>query len=212
MLRQHAGWPEARVVRGLVQEAQRCVPNAVNALLGALRPALVAFFSRRLSNDVAEDLTQSALLRIAGALPRIDPERADSYVSTVARNLLRTAYRRRAIDQRRHSDTELSSLISDSQPIEAVAEYKELARAVHRVVRTDLPEPLAEVMLSLLHGETTSEIGERLGLSPITVRTRLLRARTIIRQELRSYLSPQTNREPREGPDPRSDERQSAPG
>ena len=100
MLRQHAGWPEAQVLRGLVQEAQRGVPNAVNALLGALRPALVAFFSRRLSNDVAEDLAQGALLRIAGALPRIDPERADSYVSTVARNLLRTAYRRRAIDQR----------------------------------------------------------------------------------------------------------------
>jgi RNA polymerase sigma-70 factor (ECF subfamily) len=212
MLRQHSGGPEARVLRGLVQEAQRGVPNAVNDLLGALRPPMVAFFSRRLSNDVAEDLAQSALLRIAGALPRIDPERADSYVSTVARNLLRTAYRGRAIDQRRHLDTELSSLISDSQPIEAAAEYKELVRAVHRVVRTGLPEPLAEIMLSLLHGETTSEIADRLGLSPITVRTRLLRARTIMRQELRSYLSPQTNRKRPEGSDPRSDDRKSAPG
>ena len=209
---QHGGWPEARVLRGLVQEAQRGVPNAVNALLAALRPALVAFFSRRLSNDVAEDLAQSALLRIAGALPRIDPERADSYVSTVARNVLRTAYRRRVIDQRRHSDTELSSLISDTEPIEAWAEYKEFARAVQRVVRTGLPEPLAEVILSLLHGETTSEIAERLGLSPITVRTRLLRARAILRRELRSYMLPQPNREPRKGPDARSDDRQSSPG
>lgn len=212
MLRQHAGWPEAQELRGLVQEAQRGVPNAVNALLGALRPALVAFFSRRLSNDVAEDLAQGALLRIAGALPRIDPERADSYVSTVARNLLRTAYRRRAVDQRRHSDTELSSLTSDSQPIEAAAEYKEFARAVHRVVRTGLPEPLAEIMLSLLHGETTSEIAERLGLSPITVRTRLLRARAMLRQELRCYLSPLPKREPRTGTDDCADDRQSAPG
>jgi RNA polymerase sigma-70 factor (ECF subfamily) len=183
----------------------------LNALLAALRPPLVTFFSRRLSSDVAEDLAQSALLRVAGALPRIDPERADSYVSTVARNLLRTTYRRHAIDRRRQSDTELSSLISDSQPIEAAAEYEELARAVHRVVRAALPESLAEVVLSLLHGETTSEIAERLGLSPITVRTRLMRARTILRQELRSYLPPQAKREQRRGPDPRADDLQSAP-
>jgi RNA polymerase sigma factor (sigma-70 family) len=209
---QHGGWPEARVLRGLVQEAQRGIPNAVNALLAALRPALVAFFSRRLSNDVAEDFAQSALLRIAGALPRIDPERADSYVSTVARNLLRTAYRRRVIDQRRHSDTELSSLISDTEPIEAWAEYKEFARAVQRVVRTGLPEPLAEVILSLLHGETTSEIAERLGLSPITVRTRLLRARAILRRELLPYMPGQASRECRNGAERRTDGLQSAPG
>lgn len=212
MVQQHTGWPEARVLRGLVREAQRGVPNALNVLLAALRPALVAFFSRRLSNDTAEDLAQSALLRIAGALPRIDPERADSYVSTVARNLLRTAYRRRVIDRRRHNDTELSSLICDSQPIEAGAEYEELARAVHRVIHTGLPEPLADVVLSLLHGETSTEIAERLRVSPITVRTRLLRARAILREELRAYVPPQGHRESRSSAESHADGVQSAPG
>ena len=212
MLQQQGGWPKACVLRGLVQEAQRGVPGSLNALLAALRPALVAFFARRLSNDAAEDLAQNALLRIAGALPRIDPERADSYVSTVARNLLRTGYRRRAIELRRDGDAKLSSLVSDSESLEAQAEYEEFARAVHRVIRTGLPQPLAEVVLSLLHGETTSEIAERLRVSPITVRTRLMRARTILREELRVYMPPQGNRQTRVVPESRADGPQMAPG
>ena len=212
MVQQQARWPEAGVLRGLVEEAQQGVPNALNALLAALRPALVAFFSRRLSRDGAEDLAQNALLRIAGALPRIDPERADSYVSTVARNLLRTAYRRRAIDRRRQGDIELSALICDSEPIAAQAEYEEFARALLRVIRTGLPEPLAEVILSLHHGETTAEIAERLGVSQITVRTRLMRARAILREELRAYVSPPGHRQSRGARETHADGLRSAPG
>jgi RNA polymerase sigma-70 factor (ECF subfamily) len=188
MVQQHVGWPDARAIGNLVRVAQQGVPDAINALLAALRPGLVAFFSKRLSDDVAEDLAQCALMRIAGALRRIDPERADAYVSTVARNLLRTAYRRRLIERRRRADVELADLVTHHEAIDVRAEYEELTRAVHRVARADLPEPLADVVLSLLHGETTSEIAQRLAVSPITVRTRLLRARAILRQELQGYV------------------------
>jgi DNA-directed RNA polymerase specialized sigma24 family protein len=89
-------WPAQETLGQLVREAQQDGADALNRLLGTLRPALVTFFDLRLPSDQTEDLTQLALMRIAKALPRIDPERADSYTITVARNLLRTAYRERA--------------------------------------------------------------------------------------------------------------------
>lgn len=187
-MQQHRTWPEPQGLASLVREAQRGSDRALEALLTALRPALVAFFASRLSRDAAEDLAQYALVRIAGALRRIDPERADAYVSTVARNLLRTAYRRRAIERRRHVPLELAELVTSSDAIDLDSEYQELVRAVHRVAREGLPTSLSDVVLSLLRGETTSEIAERLAVSPVTVRTRLLRARALLRRDLRGYL------------------------
>lgn len=101
-------WPDAERIAFLVREAQRDVPGALDRLLATLRPPLVAFFSDRLSHELAEDSTQNELWRIARALRRIDPERADAYVATVARNLLRSAHRRGAIDGRRRADVALA--------------------------------------------------------------------------------------------------------
>src|SRR5438105_3274410 len=110
MLRETTKWPDATTIEALVREAQRDAPRSLGKLLAALRSPLVDFFSRRLTADMAEDLAQAALVRIAGALSRIDPERADAYVSTVARNLLRSAYRRRAIDRERHAEADLTDI------------------------------------------------------------------------------------------------------
>src|SRR5256884_3992133 len=128
-----SAWPASEILGQLVREAQRDGPDALNRLLATLRPVLVRFFERRLPSEMTEDLAQLALMRIAKALRRIDPERADSYIITVARNLLRSAYRQRARDVRRYSPVgaELAATIpaSDSQ-----AEYEELVLAVHRTV------------------------------------------------------------------------------
>jgi RNA polymerase sigma factor (sigma-70 family) len=188
MLQQPILWPDGTVLASLVREAQRDAPGALDALLAALRPALVGFFSRRLASEFAEDLTQSALLRVTGALGRIDPERADAYLATVARNLLRTAYRRRAIDAHRRVDADLDDVPVDSAGADARIEYEELILAVHRVVAGKLPPELAEIIRALLRGDTPAEIAARQAVSPVTVRTRLMRARAILRKELSSYL------------------------
>jgi len=47
---------------------------------------------------------------------------------------------------------------------------------------------LQEVVLGLLRGETPEGTAVRLRLNPVTVRTRLARARAILRRELRPYL------------------------
>ncbi len=182
-------WPDAERIALLVREAQREMPGALDRLLDTLRPALVAFFSNRLPHELAEDATQNALSRVARALRRIDPERADAYVATVARNLFRTAHRRRAIDYRRHADIDLADVLEEHrQAPDERAEYEELVRAVHGVVAAKLSPPLAEIIRGLIRGETPTEIALRQGVSAVTVRTRLMRARMILRRELRIFL------------------------
>ena len=189
MLRETTKWPDATTIEAFVREAQRDAPGSLGRLLAALRPPLVDFFSRRLAADVAEDLAQAALVRIAGALSRVDPERADAYVSTVARNLLRTAYRRRAIDRERYAEADLTDIPLTTRDAHQRAEYEELLLAVHRVIAAKLPPDLAEIIRALLRGETPAEIAERQAVSPVTVRTRLMRARSVLRAELGSYLT-----------------------
>src|SRR6266567_8900031 len=152
-------WPASEMLSQLVREAQRDGPDALNRLLVTLRPALVAFFERRLPSDQTEDLAQLALMRIARALRRIDPERADSYTITVARNLLRTAYRERARDLRRYVTVgaELASVVP---PPDSQAEYEELVLAVHHAVVTKLPRPLREIVDGLLADQSPLQIAD----------------------------------------------------
>lgn len=181
-------WPTAETVERLVSEAQSGSAASVDALLSALRPPLVCFFARRLSDDDAEDLAQAALLRINRALPSIEPNRGDRFIVTIACNLVRTAYARRARDQRRWAPEELADTAVRTTAADRHAEFEELAREVHRICAAEMSSKLQEVMLGLLRGETPEETAERLQLNAVTVRTRLVRARAILRRELRPYI------------------------
>lgn len=181
-------WPTTEVVARLVADAQSGSATTVDALLCALRPPLLGFFERRLSRDEAEDLAQAALLRVVRALPTIEPERADRFIVTIACNLVRTAYTRRARDQRRWMPEELADTVERADGADRYAEFQELAREVHRICATEMSAKLQEVMLGLLRGETPEETAARLNLNPVTVRTRLVRARAILRRELRPYI------------------------
>jgi len=174
----------------LLDRVQQGDPRARDDLLIALRPPLLAFFSYRLPQDVAEDLTQIALIRITRAIPRIDPLRADRYVTTVARNVLRTAYRRHAASSMRFVGEPWVDRAASREALDLDLEYRELAEAVQRASADSLPPPLARIVLGLLRGETTAEIAADQGVSPITIRTRLLRARATLRRELRVFLEP----------------------
>jgi RNA polymerase sigma factor (sigma-70 family) len=181
-------WPSLDLLSRLVRAVHHDEARAMDELLAALRPSLTAFFARRLSDDVADDLAQLALIRISGAVERIDPERADAYISTVARNLLRTAYRASARDRAREGSTNADDLPTSWPGVDVGIEYAELTVAVHRACMTKLGPGLREVAVGLLHGETPAEIADALHISPVTVRTRMMRARTILRSELAPYL------------------------
>lgn len=182
-------WPPAEVLTRLVRDAQGIRPDKVDELLSVLRPALVVFFSRYREVD-ADDLAQRACVRIVGALPRIDGERADAYISTVARNLLRTAYRAAARNRFRSSEVDTNVLPSSAPAADKQVEYEELVAAVHRACFASLKPDLRDVVIGLLHGDTHAEIANTLQINPTTVRTRLMRVRAILRTQLAAYLDP----------------------
>ena len=192
MLHPHTPWPTPDTLTRLVVEAQRGPASAVNALLAALLPALVSYYARRIDGDLADDLAQAALLRIHGALPGIEPERADAFIATVARNVLRTGYAQRGRALRRWAPEQFAEDEAASTVVDHHLEYWELARAVHEAANSALTPQQREIVLGLLRDESPAEIAVRLNISPITVRTRLQRARAVLRRELWSYLGNDT--------------------
>lgn len=181
------GWPSARELSALVHRARGEDPAGMEELLSLLRPSLLWFFGRRLSPDAAEDLTQLALVRVGSAIRRIDPERADVYISTVARNLLRTAYRAELKSRAREGQDDPADLMSSDPPVDLRVEYDELLQAVHRTCMGMRPG-LREVAEGIVRGDSAAQIAHRLQISPITVRTRLMRVRAIFRSELSGHF------------------------
>src|SRR5262245_39942932 len=187
MLPASCRWPAPDILNELVRGARRD-SGGVEALLAAVRPALHAFFRHRTDADAAEDLTQLSLLRIAGAVARIDPERADSYLSAVARNLLRTSYRMRARDRRRTSTLTDAIEVADDDVADRGAEYADLAHAVHDACLAIEQPALRDIALGVLRGHSATELANEFDISPITVRTRLMRVRSSLRRQLAPYL------------------------
>lgn len=170
----------------LVQSAQRDQDPALDTLLAAARPSLLHYFRRRLPADDAEDLTQLALLRITRALPRIEPERASAFIGTIAHNLLRTTQRRIARDAKRFASNAVLDTIATTSSDEE-SEQLEFIAALRQVSITMLPRELGDIILALLNGQSHAEIAALQGVRPVTVRTRLVRAREILRRELRQF-------------------------
>jgi RNA polymerase sigma factor (sigma-70 family) len=188
MLHASFTWPPADVLSRLVERARSGLSSDLDALLVALRPPLLAFFQRRQPSDVAEDLTQLALIRISGAVDRIDPQRADSYLSTVARNLLRTAYKVTARDKGRDGASDPADLPTRTSPADSAVEYEDLVRAIHHACVTKLAPGLRDVAVRLLDGDSPADVASALHISPVTVRTRMMRVRRVLRTELVAYV------------------------
>jgi RNA polymerase sigma factor (sigma-70 family) len=168
----------------LVTAAQQDETRALDRLLSTVRPALFSYFARRVPDDLADDLAQIALIRIVKALPRIDPKRASGFIGTIGQNLLRTAFRRQARDARRVAASitpdELESGVTADQEVD----LQDLLDAVMRASSRTLTDELRDVVTALLRGQDRAAIAATQGISQITVRTRLMRARVILREEL----------------------------
>ena len=168
----------------LVTAAQQDETRALDKLLSTVRPALFSYFARRVPDDLADDLAQVALIRIVKALPRIDPKRASGFIGTIGQNLLRTAFRRQARDARRVAPSitpdELESGVTADQEVD----LQDLLDAVMRASSRTLTHELRDVVTALLRGQDRAAIAATQGISQITVRTRLMRARMILREEL----------------------------
>lgn len=159
-----------------------------HALSQRFRPALIAFFLRRIGNhSEAEDLTQEVLLRVAQHGASIDASRPDAYVFQIAANLLRDRGRRqqvRAAYQAGMGATE-ATWVEERDP-DRVLQAKESLTAVLEALR-ELPERTRTVfVLFRLENMKQREIADMLGISVRTVEQHVVRASVHLRDAFRS--------------------------
>jgi len=159
-------------------EGARPPAISIEALTERYRPALLAFFRRRVNVPAdAEDLVQEAFLRLAkpGRLQGID--NVESYVFQVATNLVRERARSRTA---RNADAEiLLDLDIEDDQVFSPARIVESRDSVSRVLTAlkELPERTRTIfILQRFEGLTYAEIALRLGLSQSAVEKNMSRA------------------------------------
>ncbi len=171
----------------LVSLAARGDPEAQRALVERLNRRTRAIALAILGNHAdAEDATQNTLLEVLGAAAGY---RGGSFLAWADRIAVRTAMRyarkRRLREARHDSDAPLEQLVVEGR-----------APAAHAVPRpivdylAELPET-RRVALVLRHvmGYSIDEIAELTGVSPNTVKDRLLQGREQLRKNIRREIA-----------------------
>jgi RNA polymerase sigma-70 factor (ECF subfamily) len=148
---------------------------------------LYRFVSRNCAGDraLAEDVTQETWLRaVRDWRKKGPPDQPIAWLTTVARNLLVSYYRRQRPAQLDVSAGEVLAALEDGR----TAESAEMSAVVcHALAR--MPSAQAQ-LLEAFHFEDRrmSQIATALGLSERAVEGRLRRARQTLRRELESLL------------------------
>lgn len=135
--------------------------------------------SNGISLELAEEITQAAWSRGWECRAQLkNPAAVGIWVNSIAKNLLRVDFRRRKAVEEIQEDT-----------------------AVHfpSTLRTDLAELLAHcskddrklLVMHYMEGWTSNELAPTLGISPVSVRVRLLRIKQSLRDTLQLDTSPQ---------------------
>jgi RNA polymerase sigma-70 factor, ECF subfamily len=162
-----------------------------DALYDAHQRTIHAFVLGRTGDpELALDLLQEAFVRAwrnLDLLLALPPARQRSWLFSIARNLVIDQYRSRATRAAAH-DALVAALGPDEQVSEGPERLVERDRELRLVDEAigRLPEPLRTVLvLQVLDGRTSAEIGALLGRPAGTVRYQLSRARKRIAEDLR---------------------------
>ena len=148
-------------------------------------------FARWLARDPveAEDLVQEAYARALAAAHQFEP---GSSLKAWLFRILRNAF----IDRRRRSRREadyVEEIEADGEPAETTMSELQLAQ-IRALVAEDvsaavraLPDSFRTVILLDLEGMTEAEVAAVLGCATGTVKSRLSRARAVLRERLAAY-------------------------
>jgi RNA polymerase sigma-70 factor (ECF subfamily) len=145
-------------------------------------PSIVRFFRNKVSTAV-EDLVQQTLLALLEGQERItDPSKLRAYLFGIAHNVLRTHLRE--LSRGRQIDEGVSSLAElDPGPTTALARKREQRLLLLALRRLPIQHQVA-LELYYWEGLNTVEIAEILGLSDSAMRSRMVRARSLLEAEL----------------------------
>ena len=178
--------------------------DAFTLLVRRHQQPLVNFIARYINDrDGAEDLAQETFIRIFKASRRYKPGQAHfkTWMYHIASNLCKNELRNRGRRNRYRVDSVVESdgdskqidLIEDapadaaSQP-EVALERKELQEVIQAAI-ADLPEQYrVPLVLRDLQGLSYDEISETLELRSGTTKSRINRARLMLKDKLKSYV------------------------
>lgn len=173
--------------------------RALDRLLSALRPEIVAYLRRRLrsrpsTKSVAEELTQETLVRIAESIDRCrarsEPE-FRAWVHTIARRLAIDWYRRRQeeLDRRLWTaapETTLHGQVEEAPAADEVVDVVGLVlgQLLAEAYGSLSPETQEAVWRRLQLGETWAEVGRAIGSTAGGAKRRWQRAVARMRKEV----------------------------
>lgn len=152
--------------------------RVITALWRELSDSLRGFLRSRTATDAdAEDLLQEVFLRIHRRLPELrEPAKLQGWVYRIARNVVIDHYRLR----RQHAPLEVDAVAADPAGRDAV----DLSPALRRFL-AELPPAYREPLIRHeFQGEGLADIAAALGLSLTAVKSRVRRARLLLRQML----------------------------
>lgn len=139
---------------------------------------LRSFIARRVPSDAVDDLLSDVFVKVHARIDTLEDEaRLAPWLFQITRNTLADHYRRF------RPTTELNGI----DRVEAEDDYdaaEMIAASLHGLV-DNLPEKYREALtLTEFDGLTQAEMGERLGLSVSGAKSRVQRARGLLRDEL----------------------------
>lgn len=181
----------------LVERTKDRDPVAFRELLGRHQPTLLRLAQRLVRNDNdAQEILQEVFITTWQKLGGFqDRSQVGSwlYRVTVNASLMHLRTSRRRLSAAAFDSDEPSadaSALSEGRPsrpdqqLESLEERQVLQDGIER-----LPPPLRSVLiLRTVHGCSTRETGRMLGLTDVAVKTRLFRARRLLREHVKKYF------------------------
>lgn len=192
----------------LMERFQKGDEDAFTLLVRRHEKPLINFIAQFIGDrDSAEDLAQETFIRIFQAAPRYKPGRAqfNTWMYHIASNLCKNELRNRARRERHWVDNTVKD--SDAEDAEAggesrianapadatyqpdrVLERKELRDALRKAIAA-LPEQYREpLVLRDIQGLSYEEISKVLGIRAGTTKSRINRARLILKDKLKPFM------------------------
>ncbi|QXH49847.1 RNA polymerase sigma factor [Pseudomonas fakonensis] len=156
----------------------------LKALYLAHREEIQAYLDRHLRcKETAADLTQDTFIRLGEQLGRSRIENVRAYLFSSARNLFIDHTRRQQHRKSEPLDSEeATAAVQPSVTLEQAAIANQQLAALNQVIQ-NMPAPCREVFLMVrVEGMTYVDIGERLGISPKTAYSRMVKALELLKK------------------------------
>ncbi len=164
-------------------------------------PRVYNMARRMVSNDVdAEDVTQDVLLQVVRKLPSFRGEAAlPTWLHRITVNAALTHRRRRAVREERRVRDDITQLLEHDPDTwlpqrptpDEMALLRETRQLIERAIAGLPPGYRSVFVLADIEGLPNAEIASRLGLSLPAIKSRLHRARLLMRDALAAHFQPE---------------------